>query len=153
MSSQKKSGSALGSTRFPIEWVPGPLTWRGGGVEWSGRNADHSLSATVEFKAGSRLLALLLVLGLVLTDDSRSHTSPWLVRLVSGARGPVHIRTSHDREPEHEQSGPSLRMSGAINLLCLCLHGVNRDDFTFIFEDILICMCVTVVSVATLSTL
>jgi hypothetical protein len=26
-----------------------------------------------------------------------------------GTRGPVHIRTSHNPEPEHEQSGPSFR--------------------------------------------
>jgi hypothetical protein len=36
----------------------------------------------------------------------------WLVRLASGSSDPVHIRTSHDREPEyeyeHKKSGRSI---------------------------------------------
>ena len=82
-------------------------------------NISHS-------KTGSRLLALVLVLVLalvlalvlmlglmlLLTCKGCLHCSSVIVRLALeriGARGPVHIRTSHDREPEHEQPGPSLR--------------------------------------------
>jgi hypothetical protein len=41
------SGTALGPTRPPIQWVPGALSL---GVKWPGREADHSLPSSAEVK-------------------------------------------------------------------------------------------------------
>jgi hypothetical protein len=38
---------ALGPTHSPIQWVPGALSL---GVEWPGREADHSPPSTAEVK-------------------------------------------------------------------------------------------------------
>jgi len=41
------SGPALGPTWTPIQWVTGALSL---GVKWPVREADHSLSSSVEIK-------------------------------------------------------------------------------------------------------
>jgi hypothetical protein len=41
------SRTALGPTQPPIQWVPGALSL---GVNWPGREADHSLPSSAEVK-------------------------------------------------------------------------------------------------------